>query len=155
MKKLASLALIGAVAFGMTACSDTASDSTKSEKPAASAQKGDAKAEKSEAKPEKEVPTEYKSALKSAENYNKIMHMSKKGLYDQLTSEYGDKFSKKAAQYAIDNIDADWKQNAVETAKNYQNTMNMSPAAIQDQLASSYGDKFTKEEAAYAVKNLD
>ncbi|GAA2941283.1 Ltp family lipoprotein [Glutamicibacter bergerei] len=150
MKKLVSLALVGAVAFGLSACSDaTAEDS----KPATSKEASSDK--KAEAKPKKDVPTEHKSALKSAENYSDIMHMSKAALFDQLTSEYGDKFSKDAAQYAIDNIDADWNANALESAKNYQETMAMSPAAIQDQLASKSGDKFTKEQAAYAVKNLD
>ena len=32
------------------------------------------------------VPAEYKAALESAENYSEIMHMSKDGIYDQLTS---------------------------------------------------------------------
>ena len=102
-----------------------------------------------------DVPTEYKTALKSAENYNSVTPLSKKGMLDQLSSEYGDKFSKKAAQYAVDNVDADWKENAVKSAKTYQETMSMSPSAIQDQLSSSAGDKYTKEEAAYAVKQLD
>jgi len=82
------------------------------------------------------------------------MHMSKAGIYDQLTSEYGDKYSPEAAQYAVDNVKADWKANALESAKNYQDLMNMSPAAIYDQLISEYGDKFTPEEAQYAVDNL-
>lgn len=58
------------------------------------------------------VPTEYKSALKKAETYSNIMHMSKQGIYNQLVSEYGEKFSAEAAQYAIDNIKADWNKNA-------------------------------------------
>lgn len=32
------------------------------------------------------------------------MNMSKKGVYNQLTSEAGEKFSEKAAQYAVDNV---------------------------------------------------
>ena len=36
------------------------------------------------------IPTEYKSALKKAQIYSDTMHMSKAGLYDQLTSEYGE-----------------------------------------------------------------
>lgn len=45
------------------------------------------------------VPWDYTSALNSAESYSEIMHMSKAGIYDQLTSEYGDQFSAEAAQY--------------------------------------------------------
>ena len=110
--------------------------------------------EKTENK-EDNVPTEYKSALKKAKNYSDMMHMSKKGIYDQLSSEYGEKFSKEAAQYAVDNLDADYKKNALEKAKLYQQSMNMSPAAIKDQLVSEYGEKFTAEEAAYAIEHLD
>ena len=83
------------------------------------------------------------------------MHMSKAGIYEQLTSEYGEKFTKEAAQYAIDNLKADYKKNALETAKNYQESMAMSPSAIHDQLTSEHGEKFTKEEADYAIANLD
>lgn len=50
------------------------------------------------------IPTEYKSALKKAESYSEIMHMSKAGIYDQLISEYGEKFTAEEAQYAIDHL---------------------------------------------------
>lgn len=33
------------------------------------------------------------------------MSMSKDAIYDQLTSEYGEKFTTEQAQYAIDNLD--------------------------------------------------
>ena len=59
------------------------------------------------------VPVEYKSALEKAGFYANEMNMSKKALYEQLTSEYGEKFPKEAAQYAIDNVVADWKENAL------------------------------------------
>ncbi|MBR1730904.1 MAG: Ltp family lipoprotein [Ruminococcus sp.] len=101
------------------------------------------------------VPMEYKNALKSAENYNSLLHMSKKAIYDQLTSEFGDKFSAEAAQYAVDNLNADYKENALKSAKSYQRMMNMSKSAIYDQLTSEYGDQFTEEEAQYAVDNLE
>ena len=102
-----------------------------------------------------DVPTEYKSALRKAKTYSDMMHMSKAGIYDQLTSEYGEQFTEEAAQYAIDNLDADWKANALEKAKSYQEQMAMSPSAIYDQLTSEYGEKFTAEEAQYAIDNLE
>lgn len=101
------------------------------------------------------IPTEYKSALKSAESYVDLMHFSKQGLFDQLTSEYADKFSQEAAQYAIDNIKADWNKNALKAAKTYQDDMSMSPEGIREQLTSEYADKFTPEEADYAVNHLN
>jgi hypothetical protein len=103
---------------------------------------------------EKSVPTEYISALAKAEMYSSTMHMSKKGLYEQLTSDAGEKFSADAAQYAIKNINADYKNNALKKAEMYQETMHMSPASIRDQLVSDAGEKFTKEEAKYALENL-
>lgn len=112
--------------------------------------------EKVEEKEEKveEVPKEYKSALRKAKVYSDTMSMSKAGLYDQLTSEYGEKFTAEEAQYAVDNLNADWKENALKKAKVYQETMAMSPSAIYDQLVSEYGEKFTAEEAQYAIDNL-
>ena len=50
--------------------------------------------------------------------------MSKQGIYNQLTSSV-EGFTKEAAQYAIDNIEADWNKNALEKAKTYQTSMNM------------------------------
>lgn len=83
------------------------------------------------------------------------MHMSKARIYDQLTSESGEKFTAEQAQYAIDNIKGDYLEAALKSAKNYQETMNMSKDAIYDQLTSKYGEKFTAEEAQYAIDNLD
>lgn len=101
----------------------------------------------------KEPTTEEKNALKKAETYSNSLHMSKKGIYNQLTSSI-EGFTKEAAQYAIDNIDADWNKNALEKAKSYQTSMSMSSKAIYNQLTSSV-EGFTKSEAQYAIDNLD
>ena len=102
-----------------------------------------------------QVSPEYASALEKAYTYAEIMNMSKAGIYDQLVSEYGEKFTPEAAQYAIDTIEFDWSANALAKAKLYQNEMAMSPAAIHDQLVSQYGEKFTEEEATYAIEHLN
>ena len=102
----------------------------------------------------KKPSIEYQNALKKAESYSRLMHMSKQGIYDQLTSEYGEKFPADAAQYAIDNLNVDYKANALEKAESYSKTMHMSKQGIYDQLTSEYGEKFTAEEAQYAVDNL-
>lgn len=81
--------------------------------------------------------------------------MSKAAIYDQLVSEYGGQFEADAAQYAIDNIEADWNANALASAKSYQETLHMSKADIYDQLISEYGGQFTEEEAQYAIDNLE
>ena len=101
----------------------------------------------------KEPTTEEKNALKKAETYSNSLHMSKQGIYNQLTSSV-EGFSKEAAQYAIDNIEADWNKNALEKAKTYQTSMSMSSKAIYNQLTSSV-EGFTKSEAQYAIDNLN
>lgn len=102
-----------------------------------------------------DVPAEYKSALNKATTYANTMNMSKQGVYDQLVSSAGEQFSAAAAQYAIDNVKADWNANALAKAKTYQSTMSMSPAAIHDQLVSDAGEKFTQAEADYAIQHLN
>ena len=102
-----------------------------------------------------QVPREHKNALRSAEQYNEIMPMSKAGLFQQLTSEAGDGFPEEAAQYAIDNLDANYKENALKSAKNYQEIMPMSDNELYNQLTSDAGEKYTPEEAQYAIDNLD
>lgn len=102
-----------------------------------------------------DVPADHRSALRQADSYANTMHMSKKGVFDQLTSEYGGKFKKEAAQYAIENVKSDWNANALAKARTYQNDMNLSPAAVHDQLASEHGEQFTAEQADYALKHLN
>lgn len=102
----------------------------------------------------KEPTVSQKNALAKAKSYSDNMHMSKAKIYKQLTSEYGEGFSAEDAQYAIDNLVADYKANALAKAKSYQENMHMSKAKIYDQLVSEYGEAFTAEEAQYAVDNL-
>ncbi|WP_308660510.1 Ltp family lipoprotein [Enterococcus faecalis] len=105
--------------------------------------------------PSSNVSFEDTNALAKAHQYSSVMHMSKAAIYDQLTSEYGEKFSAEAAQYAIDNMIADFNANALAKAKEYQESMAMSPEEIREQLTSEYGEKFTPEEADYAIQHLN
>lgn len=101
------------------------------------------------------VSSEYKNALSKAKLYSDTMYMSKQGIYKQLISEYGEGFSKDAAQYAVDNLDVDYNANALKKAKLYRDDMNMSKNNIYKQLISEYGEEFTKEEAQYAIDHLE
>jgi hypothetical protein len=143
--------IIGAMSGGSKNSNNTTTNSTntKTEEstPSIAVQK--------ETNNEPNVPAENKSALNKATTYANTMHMSKKGVYDQLVSDYGEKFSPQAAQYAIDNVKADWNANALAKAKSYQDQQSMSPAAIRNQLTSAYGEKFTAEEADYAIQHLN
>lgn len=126
--------------------SNTKEEETKQEEP---------KQEESKVETKEDVPREYKNALKAAESYIQTMPFSKQGLYDQLISEHGSKFPEDAAQYAIDNLQVDYKEQALKAAKNYMDTMPMSDSELYDQLISEYGEKYTPEEAQYAIDNLD
>jgi hypothetical protein len=129
-----------------------ASAPAETEEPAAAEPAEEAAAPEPEAPA---VPAEYASALTKATTYSDLMHLSKAGLYEQLTSEYGEKFAPEAAQYAVDNVQADWNANALAKAKTYQEEMAMAPEAIRDQLSSEYGERFTPEEADYAIAHLN
>ena len=100
------------------------------------------------------VPSEWIAALTKAQMYVDTMPFSEQGLYEQLTSEYGEKFSPEAARYALNLVEADWNAEALEAALVYQNDMAMSPEAIRDQLVHQNGNQFTQEQADYAIANL-
>ena len=153
--------VIGLIGFGLTSENDTSPTTTHSSSVSPEVSSStpviaeDTSTEPSATiEPKDNIPTEYRSALNRADTYSKMMHMSKAAIYDQLTSEYGDKFSPEAAQYAVDNIDANWNENALASAKNYSDTLYMSKQGIYDQLISEYGDKFSPEEAQYAIDNV-
>lgn len=103
---------------------------------------------------EAEVSREFKNALRSAESYLRFSHFSYQGLYKQLTSEYGEGYSAEAAQYAVDNVEVDWNQEAVEAAESYLEFMPMSEAELLNQLTSEYGENFTQEQAQHAVSTV-
>ena len=112
---LVAICIIGAAAGGENdkpkETSNIQSEQSKTQEPEGgdgTVSSGDAEAK---IKEQDDVPTEYKSALKKANSYSDNMHMSKAAIYDQLTSEYGEKFSEEAAQYAMENIKVDWKAN--------------------------------------------
>lgn len=127
---------------------DTSSDQPKDNDKVAEEQKE----EKEE--PKENVSQEFKNALNKAQIYSDTMYMSKQGIYDQLVSENGENFPEDAAQYAIDNLDADYNYNALKKAETYYEEMSMSKDAVYDQLTSEYGEKFTSEQAQYAVDHL-
>ena len=108
MKKGLKVFLTAAIVLSAVACSTTSDEETKTK---------DTKEKVVETKEDTSVPKEYRNALRSAKTYSDMMHMSKQGIYDQLTSEYGEKFDAEAAQYAIDNLNADYNENALKCEK--------------------------------------
>ena len=98
------------------------------------------------------------NAYRSAKNYIQFMPFSKRGLIDQLSSDYGDKYTKKQATAAVKrlekNKEVNWKEQAVKAGQNYLDMMGMSRQGLIDQLSSDYGDKFTVKQATYAANKL-
>lgn len=111
--------------------------------------------EKKSTKENNNISREHVAALAAAQNYVDMMPFSKAGLYDQLTSDAGNSFPPEAAQYAIDNVEADFKEEAVEAANSYNETFPMSDQELLQQLTSEAGSKFTQEEAQYALQHMD
>ena len=113
---------------------------------------------KLEDKVEDNIPKEYKSALREAKSYSDNLHMSKASIYNQLTSEFGANLTAEVAQYAVDNVDVNWKENALIRAEfyqeKYQGNLAYSKEEIYDELISEF-EKFTPEEAQYAIDNLE
>ncbi|MFG1663761.1 Ltp family lipoprotein [Staphylococcus epidermidis] len=107
------------------------------------------------AKEEESATRLQKAALETAKSYSDDLNMSKEKIYDILTSEVVEKFTKEDAKFAIDHLNADYNKNALETAKSYAKDMHMSNDAIYDILKSSDGEKFTESEAKYAIDHLD
>lgn len=106
------------------------------------------------AEEEASVSREYSNALKKAESYLDYSHFSYSGLYKQLTSEYADEYPADAAQYAVDNVEVDWNEEAVEAAESYLEYSEFSSSGLYDQLISEYGEGFTPEQAQYAVDTV-
>jgi Host cell surface-exposed lipoprotein len=101
--------------------------------------------------PEPEFTMAQEQAIASAEDYLEFSAFSEKGLIDQLSSEYGEGFSKADATFAVSHIDVDWNEQAAKAAKNYLEFDSFSRQGLIDQLESPYGDQFTHAQAVYGV----
>src|SRR3954468_9459613 len=111
-------------------------------------------AEKAVIRQEKAERRANSRALQSAESYLAMSGFSKQGLYEQLSSSYGEGFTQAQAQYAVDHVDADWNKEAVQSARSYLEFSPMSRAELIQQLSSSAGEGFTYEQALYAVNKV-
>ena len=70
-------------------------------------------------------------------------HISKKGLFDQLTSEYGEGFAKQDVTFALNHVKDDYNAEAREAAESYLDSGHFSHNSLMDQLTSEYGEQFT------------
>ena len=82
-----------------TSSGSSSSSKTEQTSKSSSSSTSEKSSSTSESSSSESVSAEFRSALRAAQTYSDTMHMSKKGLYDQLTSEDGEKFPADAAQY--------------------------------------------------------
>jgi hypothetical protein len=92
-----------------------------------------------------------RNALQSAEQYLSTQAFSRTGLIRQLSSKWGDGYSKADATWAVNHVKVNWKEQAYKAAKQYLDTMPFSRSGLIEQLESSYGDGFTHAQAVYGV----
>ncbi|WP_315073883.1 Ltp family lipoprotein [uncultured Clostridium sp.] len=98
--------IIGALASGGNKGKNTTDESQETTNTSTvNANKDESKQEKAKDTTKENIPKEYQSALKKADSYANIMNFSKKGLYQQLTSDAGEKFTEEEAQYAVNNLE--------------------------------------------------
>jgi hypothetical protein len=109
------------------------------------------------AKPAKQTPhytMSQQQAIGSAKDYLSTQAFSHKGLIKQLSSKYGEGFSRADATFAVNHIQVNWNKEAVQSAKDYLSTQHFSRAGLIQQLSSPYGDGYTMAQAIYAVNHV-
>lgn len=160
--KVASLAAVVGIALSACAVPTEADDTTHAEevvKEQAATSKDKAKSRSKDGSKnteavEKETP-EYtpseENAIASAVDYLDYSAFSKKGLIDQLSSEYGEGFSKADATFAVNQIDVDWNVQAAAAAQDYLDYSAFSRQGLIEQLESPFGGQFTHAQAVYGV----
>ena len=159
MKKWMTIASGILLVASLAACSDLSVNRTGSSDKASSSQvekKADTKESKSDrsskANDTSKASDEDKEALAKAQEYlESLGNYSKEGLKAQLTAP-DEGYSEEAAQYAVDHVDADWKEQALKRASAYMEEMNLSKKELEEQLVS---ELFTKDEASYAADKVD
>jgi hypothetical protein len=95
--------------------------------------------------------TAHENAIASAEDYLDNQAFSRTGLIQQLSSKYGEGFSKADATFAVNHIDVDWNEQAAAAAKDYLSLDSFSRQGLIQQLESRYGEGFTHAQAVYGV----
>ncbi len=100
------------------------------------------------------LPLSQQQAVRSARSYLEFSGFSRQGLIDQLSSEYGDKFSVDDATAAVDSLDVDYNAQAVRSAQSYLEFSSFSCDGLIDQLSSEFGSQFTTDEATFAANEV-
>lgn len=105
-----------------------------------------------ETEPASKLTGPQQNAVRSAEQYIAMTGFSRKGLIDQLASDYGDGYEVSDATVAVDSLPIDWNEQAARSAEQYLRMSGFSCKGLIEQLSSSYGDKYTKSQATYGAQ---
>ena len=93
-----------------------------------------------------------RNAVRSARQYIQMTGFSRRGLIDQLSSEYGDGYDQADATVAVDSLGIDWNEQAVRSAQKYLEMTGFSCDGLVDQLSSDAGDQFTIEQGRHGAQ---
>jgi uncharacterized protein with PIN domain len=93
------------------------------------------------------------NAMQAAERYLAMSAFSRAGLIQQLSSKYGENYSRADAVYAVDHLAVNWNEQAVRAAKQHVAERSFSREGLIHQLKARHGDGFTHAEALYGVES--
>lgn len=93
------------------------------------------------------------NAISSAKQYLSFASFSRTGLIRQLSSDAGDGYNLEDAQFAVDYLDVNWKDQARKSAVNYLEITAFSCQGLIEQLSSDAGEGFTLEQAKYGAES--
>jgi len=91
------------------------------------------------------------NAIRSARSYLSIQGFSREGLIEQLSSPYGEGYSRVDATRAVDSLNVNWNEQAVRSARSYLSMQGFSCSGLIEQLSSPYGEKYTASQATYGA----
>lgn len=94
-----------------------------------------------------------RNAMRSANDYLKISGFSRQGLINQLSSDFGDRYSVEDATVAVDRLNVDWNAQAARSAQQYLSLSGFSCQGLITQLSSSYGENYTVDQATAGAKS--
>lgn len=139
-----ALIIIGAVAGEEEEPASTTKDTPTASAPPANEKPVAAKQEPAP-EPEPTFTAGQENAIQAATDYLDYSSFSKSGLIDQLVYEG---YQKKDAQFAVGQLDVNWKQQAYQTAQDYLGYSSFSLSGLIGQLTY---DGYTQEQAEYGA----
>ena|SRR5579859_667124 len=98
------------------------------------------------------MTTSQEQAVTAAQEYlDNGTGFSRQSLIAQLTSPYGNQFTRADAVFAVNTLDPNWNAQAVDAARGYLQMGGFSRQSLIAQLTSPYGNQFTEPQATQAA----